>query len=125
MPSHLHEILIEMFRGRPLLAAELLRGPLHVTVPDFDEARLSAGDLTDVNPTEYRADAVVTLADEGITVLAVVIEVQLRVDGRKRRSWPAYVATLHARLADCTDLERLGSWIRQAATAHRIEDLDL
>jgi len=98
MPSHLHEILIEMFRDRPLLAAELLRGPLHVAVPDFDEARLSAGDLTDVTPTEYRADAVVTLAGEGITVLAVVIEVQLRVDGRKRRSWPAYVATLHARL---------------------------
>ncbi|WP_117208266.1 hypothetical protein [Allorhizocola rhizosphaerae] len=98
MPSHLHEILIEMFRDRPVLAAELLRGPLHVAVPDFDEARLSAGDLTDVTPTEYRADAVVTLADEGITVLAVVIEVQLRTDGRKRRSWPAYVATLHARL---------------------------
>jgi hypothetical protein len=98
MPSHLHEILIEMFRDRPTLAAELLRGPLHVTVPDFDEARLSASELTDVAPTEYRADAVVTLADEGSTVLAIVIEVQLRIDARKRRSWPAYVATLHARL---------------------------
>lgn len=98
MPSHLHETLIEMFRDRPLLAAEILRGPLHITVPDFDEARLSSGDLNDVTPTEYRADAVVTLAEEGITVLAVVIEVQLRIAARKRRSWPAYVATLHARL---------------------------
>ncbi|HEX6683615.1 MAG TPA: hypothetical protein VF062_12510 [Candidatus Limnocylindrales bacterium] len=98
MPSHLHEILIEMFRDRPSLAAELLRGPLEVEVPDFDEARVSASDLTDVTPTEYRADAVVTLAGEGIPVLAVVIEVQLRVDARKRRSWPAYAATLHARL---------------------------
>jgi hypothetical protein len=98
MPSHLHEILIEMFRDRPALAAELLRGPLHVPVPDFDEAKLSAGELTDIAPTEYRADAVVTLSHEGDTVLAVVVEVQLRVHARKRRSWPAYVGTLHARL---------------------------
>jgi hypothetical protein len=31
-------------------------------------------------------------------VLAVVIEAQLRTDARKRRSWPAYVATLYSRL---------------------------
>jgi hypothetical protein len=99
MPSHLHEILIEMFRDRPTLAAELLRGPLHVPVPDFDDARMSPSDLTDFAPTEYRADAVVTLVDGDVAVLAVVIEVQLRLDIRKRRSWPAYVATLYARLA--------------------------
>lgn len=98
MPSHLHEILIEMFRDRPLLAVELLRDPLHITVPEFDEARLCAGDLTDVAPTEYRADAVVTLVDGEETVLAVVVEVQLRIDKRKRRAWPAYVGTLHGRL---------------------------
>jgi hypothetical protein len=98
VPSHLHEILIEMFRDRPALAAELLGGPLHITLPEFDTARLSSADLTDVAPTEYRADAVVTLNDKGSVVLAVVIEVQLRIDPRKRRSWPAYVSTLHARL---------------------------
>jgi hypothetical protein len=98
VPSHLHEILIEMFRGRPTLAAEILGGPLHVALPEFDEARLSCADLTDVAPTEYRADAVVTLHDSASPVMAVVIEVQLRMDSRKRRSWPAYVGTLHARL---------------------------
>lgn len=98
MPSHLHEILIEMFRDRPTLAAELLGGPLKISVPDFDEARLSAADLTDTAPTEYRADAVVTLVDDGKPALAIVVEVQLRADTRKRRSWPVYVATLHARL---------------------------
>jgi hypothetical protein len=36
--------------------------------------------------------------NSGDPVLAVVVEAQLRVDARKRRSWPAYVATLHARL---------------------------
>jgi hypothetical protein len=100
MPSHLHEVLIEMFRDRPGLAADLLRGPLHVEVPDFQGAHLSAGELTDVAPTEYRADAVVTLDDSSRTVQAVVVEVQLRIDARKRRSWPAYIATLYARL-DC------------------------
>jgi hypothetical protein len=98
VPSYLHETLIEMFRGRPALAAELLTGPLHVTVPDFETARLSSAELTDVAPTEYRADAVVTLDDQRGTVLAVVVEVQLRIDPRKRRSWPAYLATLFARL---------------------------
>jgi hypothetical protein len=67
-------------------------------VPAFHKAQLSAGELTDVAPTEYRADAVVTLNVADNPVLAVVVEVQLRVDARKRRTWPAYVATLHARL---------------------------
>jgi hypothetical protein len=32
---------------------------------------------------------------------------------------------LRDRIVSCTDLDRLGGWIRQAATAHKIEDLDL
>ncbi|GAA3189628.1 hypothetical protein ACFO1B_36965 [Dactylosporangium siamense] len=98
MPTQLHETVIAMFRERPALAAELLEGPLHAGVPSFNEARLSPGDLTDVAPAEYRADAVVTLSNQKRTVLAVVVEVQLKADARKRRSWPVYVATLHARL---------------------------
>jgi hypothetical protein len=66
-------------------------------VPDFQTARLSPGELTDVVPTEYRADLVVTLTTDDTPVLAVVVEAQLRIDHPKRRSWPAYVATLHAR----------------------------
>lgn len=100
MPSHLHEVLIEMFRDRPAFAADLLGGPLGVRVPAFDNASLSPGELTDVTPTEYRADAVVTLNAADKPVLAVVVEVQLRTDRRKRRTWPVYVATLYARL-DC------------------------
>jgi hypothetical protein len=98
MPSHLHEVLIEMFRDRPALAADLLSGPLGIALPTFQTAHLSPGELTNVAPTEYRADAVVTLHAAGDPVLAVVVEVQLRVDPRKRRTWPAYVATLHARI---------------------------
>lgn len=87
-----------MFRDRPALAADLLTGPLGITVPAFEQARLSAGELTDVAPTEYRADAVVTLNAAGKPVLGVVVEVQLSRDDRKRFVWPVYVSTLRARL---------------------------
>ena len=87
-----------MFRDRPELVADLLVGPLGIEVPAFESAQLSAADLTDVAPTEYRADAVVTLNVAHRPVFAVVIEVQLSADGQKRHVWPAYVATLYARL---------------------------
>lgn len=98
MPSHLHEALIELFRQRPSLAVELLADPLGIPVPVHEEVRLDSTELTDVNPTEYRADAVVTLSGAGRPVLAVIVEAQLGTDRGKRRSWPVYVATLHARL---------------------------
>jgi hypothetical protein len=87
-----------MFRDRPALAAELVGGRLNADLPAFDEAQLSSADLTDVGATEYRADAVVTLRARASPVLAVVVEIQLKPDKRKRHSWPAYVATLYARL---------------------------
>src|SRR4051794_20943788 len=93
-----HEALIAMFRTRPALVADLLRHPLGMRLPKFQSAWLSSADLTDVAPAEYRADAMVTLNVADKPVLATVIEVQRRIDPRKRRSWPAYVATAYARL---------------------------
>ncbi|WP_211658123.1 hypothetical protein [Phytoactinopolyspora halophila] len=56
--------------------------------------------MTALVPTEFRADAVVLLTTKtGDPVLAVVVEVQLGRDPTKRTSWPAYLATLHARLS--------------------------
>ena len=89
MLSTPHEVLVEMFRDRPLLAADLLSGPLGVPVPAFQHARVSSGDLTNVTPTEYRADAVIILTREEVPVLGVVVEVQLRPERRKRFAWPA------------------------------------
>lgn len=98
MPSYLHEALIELFRHRPELAAALLSTSFGVDVPAYQGIRLDSGELPDLKPTEYRADAVVVLTDREVPVLAVVVEVQLRRDTVKRRSWPVYLATLHARL---------------------------
>lgn len=99
MPSSsLHEALVELFRHRPVLAAELLVDSLAVPLPAWTEARLASADLTDPAPTEYRADAVVTLTAADVPVLAVVVEVQVGRDPVKRWSWPVYLATLRARL---------------------------
>lgn len=87
-----------MFRRRPQLAAELLTTVLGTDLPEFDHARLECGDFPDINPTEYRADAVVVLANGTTPAVAVVVEVQLRPDKDKSWSWPVYLTTLRARL---------------------------
>jgi hypothetical protein len=80
------------------LAAEVLVDALGVDLPPFQEARLDAGDMTALVPTEFRADAVVVLADGRRPVLAIVVEVQLARDQVKRWTWPVYLSTLRARL---------------------------
>ncbi|HET9930018.1 MAG TPA: hypothetical protein VFQ35_04990, partial [Polyangiaceae bacterium] len=96
MPSLDHELLIELFRNQPELAAQLLRDALHLELPAYTEARLASSDLTELVPTEFRADAVVLLVD-GKPVLGVIVEAQLSRDERKRFTWPAYVSVLRAR----------------------------
>ncbi|MFB9236554.1 hypothetical protein ACFFWC_13500 [Plantactinospora siamensis] len=122
MPSQQHEALIELFRHRPALATELLTGPLGIPIPAYQQIHLDSGELPDLIPTEYRADAVITLLRGDHPVLSVVIEVQLRPDGRKRRSWPVYLTTLHARsgcpvmlLVVCAD-GRTATWCANPIT---------
>ena len=59
MPSQLHETLLLLLNNRPALAPELLRGALRMELPDYSDVRIASADLTDVQPTEYRADGVV------------------------------------------------------------------
>src|SRR6478752_7603356 len=96
MPSLDHESLVLLFRNQPELAAQLLREALHVELPAYTEARLASSDLTEVVPTEFRADAVVLFVD-GKPVLRVIVEAQLSRDERKRFSWAAYQTVLRAR----------------------------
>lgn len=96
MPSMAHEILVDLFKNRPSLAAEILVEVLGVSLPPYTQARLAATDLTEIQPAEYRADAVVVLLDRDIPVRVIIIEVQLAVDPRKRFSWPAYVTVSRA-----------------------------
>lgn len=97
MPTQQHEMLIELFRNQPLLAAELLGGVCDIDLPPDPRAQLESADLTDCAPTEYRADAVVTLRGARER-MAVIVEIQRGRDDGKRWSWPVYAATLRARL---------------------------
>src|SRR5258705_6565434 len=96
MPSMAHEVLVDLFKNRPALAAEMLAEVLGVALPAYTEARLASTDLTEIQPAEYRADVVVVLLDRGIPVRVVIVEIQLAVDLRKRLSWPAYVTVSRA-----------------------------
>jgi hypothetical protein len=91
-----HEILVDLFKNRPSLGAEILAEVLGVSLPAYTEARLASTDLTEIQPAEYRADVVVLLLDRDIPVRVIIVEVQLAVDPRKRLSWPAYVTVSRA-----------------------------
>lgn len=96
MPSMAHEILVDLFKSRPSLAAEILAEVLGVSLPPYTEARLASSDLTEIQPAEYRADVVVVLLEGDIPVRVIIVEVQLAVDPGKRFSWPAYVTVSRA-----------------------------
>src|SRR5580700_6032883 len=61
MVSMRHECLVDLFRNRPSLAAEILVEALGVELPRYDEARVASIDLTETQPAEYRADIVILL----------------------------------------------------------------
>ncbi len=96
MPSMTHEIFVDLFKNRPSLAAEILVEVLGLSLPAYTEARIASADLTEIQPAEYRADAVVLLFHGGKPVRVVIIEVQLATDPQKRLSWPAYAMVARA-----------------------------
>ena len=79
MPGLLHELLVLLFRARPALAPELIVDTLGVSLPDYDEVAVGESNLTQILPTELRADVVVLLR-AGDPVLGIVVEVQLGRD---------------------------------------------
>jgi hypothetical protein len=97
MASMQHEGLLLLFRNRPTLAPELLRDALGLGLPAWSEARVESAELTELVPTEYRADLVVLLL-EGRPVFAIVVEVQLARDEDKRKTWPLYLTSLRSRV---------------------------
>jgi len=118
MLSLLHEGLVTLFRDHPALAPELLVQALRADVPHYTEVRIDSADLTDIRPTEYRADAVVQLR-RGDSVFGIVIEVQLSRDEDKGFVWPVYIATLRSRIRCPVGLlviapdAKVANWARQ------------
>lgn len=103
-----HEGLLLLFRNRPTLAPELPRDALGLGLPAWSEARVESAELTEVVPTEYRADLVVLLL-EGRPVFAIVVEVQLARDEDKRKTWPLYLTSLRSRVG-CPTAFKVRPW---------------
>ncbi|WP_437640588.1 hypothetical protein [Sorangium sp. So ce854] len=99
MPSVTHEALVELFKNRPRLAAEMLQDALGQPVPAFTEARVESSDLTEVIPSNRRADVIVVLlvGERQEPAMAIVVEVQLGADPDKPYAWPVYVTQTRAR----------------------------
>ncbi|WP_437502503.1 hypothetical protein [Sorangium sp. So ce1099] len=99
MLSVTHEALVELFKNRPRLAAEMLQDALGHPVPAFTEARVASSDLTEIVPSDRRADVIVVLlvGEQQRPAMAIVVEVQLGVDPDKLYVWPVYVVQTRAR----------------------------
>lgn len=94
----MHEVLNELVKDRPAVIADLLTELFKLDLPSWRRVRVDSGEFTEVTPTEYRADTVAAFTDAaGTPVLAVISEIQLRRDPDKRRTWPHYLTSLHAR----------------------------
>lgn len=99
MPSSTHEGLVELVRDHPRLVAEMLECLFGLSVPTFAHARVESAELSQWQPTECRADAVVTLrSTDGEALLAAVVEIQRSYDPAKHYVWLLYVAALQVRL---------------------------
>ena len=98
MPSLEHNALVEMFRETPELAARMLAQVLRAPVPPHRSVTVVEAALDQLLPTEYRADLVLELRGaRNKLILAIVLEVQLTEDWKKKFSWPVYVTVLRAR----------------------------
>jgi hypothetical protein len=119
MLSFDHELLVDLFRNNGKLAVELLRTCAGFAV-DHARVEVRSIDLTQVAPTEYRADAVVILHDEaGKPVTGVVVEVQRSDDADKLLAWPVYVTALRRKFACPAILLVLAHGAAVAAWARR------
>jgi hypothetical protein len=97
MASMAHEVLVDLFKNRPSLGAELLVEALGVALPSYTEARLVSIDLTQIQPAEYRADVVVLLLDGDVPRRVLIVEVQLGIDDDKRFTWTEYTMGARAK----------------------------
>ena len=97
MPTREHEIPLRLVQNQPALAPALLES-LGFEVPRRTEALNTSSVLTNCDPKEFNSDGAVVLRQGTENVMALVVERQHGHDQGKRRSWPAYLVTLHVRL---------------------------
>jgi hypothetical protein len=101
VPDFPHEIHVELFRNHAELARELLRGRIDLKGLLASKQLVAdciSNELVQVKPVQHRADGVVLYRDRKRKArLAIVVEVQNKIDRRKAFTWPLYVSAVRAR----------------------------
>lgn len=125
MPSFRHDYLIALLRHAGELARVIV-GQEVALPPRKLIARASTGDLSQLRPVQRLADHVITFHGrrrraDGADLppeLVIIVEVQLKRDPRKARTWPSYVVSAMSRF-DCeivllviTDKRSVARWAR-------------
>jgi hypothetical protein len=100
VPSPRHDTINRMFRESPELAVEILRHLLGVDVPDDAPVRLESNDFNDRPSRDFKPDTVITVGPPQEPVHGIVVEVQQKKSGAKRKQLPRYAAQLWL-LLDC------------------------
>jgi hypothetical protein len=115
MPSLVHHVLVDLLRGHPRLAAQLLGHAAGAGIPAYHAAEVTDATLDTLRPAARQADLVIELrARDGRAVLVIAVEVQRRIDRRKWLAWLAYLAALRPRGLACvmvvTPSRRVARW---------------
>jgi hypothetical protein len=125
LPSFRHEYLLALLRHAGELARVIVGQ--EIVLPSRKLiARAGASDLSQLAPVQRLADHVITFHRRGQRKdgrdrppeLVILVEVQLKRDPRKARTWPSYVTSAMARF-DCeivllviTDKRSVARWAR-------------
>lgn len=83
-----------IFRDHPEAVGKAFR-VFGIDLPDQVRTTVLHTDLTETAPIERRADTVLKVDVEGEDSFLLVIESQRKIDRRKLRSWPYYIAYLY------------------------------
>jgi hypothetical protein len=96
MPSARHQASSYSLHEQPEVAMGLLTAT-GVPLPSYDRLQVESPKLPNLVPTDYEADAVITLIRGNRAVLSLILEVQLQWDRHKVWVWPAYIGNLRRR----------------------------
>jgi hypothetical protein len=97
MVSSSHEAMHRLFRDVPESVDQLFRGVGHTWFPDIVATEDLSGDVTEINPTERRADSVLKMRTKEGDEFVLIFESQRRRADEKLTRWPQYVTNLYDR----------------------------
>ena len=120
VPSQIHELLVSILTNDPSIIVALARSA-GLELPDDTAVRCVSVSIPNPIP-DLRSDGLAAFERGGRAVLALPVEVQLRVDPQKWRSWPRYSTEAHwhygvpVALLVVTPYENVAAWARRGCS---------